>query len=248
MKKFILVSAIIFLFCSVFAFDELWQKASALAESSKNLVAGKTTVDMKIAGKKENDPINAEMKMVFATFVGEDGELKTEVVSHELISDADDEIDVSVDASDKGSDNDKKKGDFDLSLGSSSSSNIGIFRETNPKNLTVKPIKETQHINGKMCQGYDVQFTPDGDKKQRIAGKMWIEIVSGIPIMFDFKMSKTPMFVKSIQTKAYYTFNEEKQQIFVEKAESYTISSILFIRVAMDMFMTFEDFFEFEKP
>ena len=263
MKKSFSILILLCFVCSAYAFDDLWQKARVFAENSKGLIAGKMTMEIEMTEEKMPDA-RAGSRMVYISFLGEDGNIVTELISNEeysigmddlfddeeldeeelqLFSELDDFDDFEeIDSSQGNSQNNPMS---DMNFGGVNLNEM--FLETNKRNITVNRSRNTKIINDIHCQAYEVRYSPSGKRKDRVEGIVWLEIDKGVPVLSEMSPTRKPVFVKSMDMNTYFGFDEEINVFFSEAAVINTSISFLGKRMNMVMTMTQEDFWFYTK-
>ena len=270
MKKIILVFLILTFICTVYAFDELWQKAQALAENSWRLVPGRSIVSSLTVSDNQSMRIGFDFEV--AHTLDTDGNILTEIISYTTIDDfgVDFREILSENMEELFEDelNEMFDGDFDIEefeMGESfefiSEKEIndiaddffkdmipkrtGMFFETNSRNITVNRTRETKMINSRFCQAYEVSYTNTGRRRDRDDVIVWLEVSTGAPVLTESRPRRTPPFVRSVIINTHYVFNEETNQFFVELFETVTEISILRQRMSMTLSVRRGDYWEY---
>ena len=230
MKKLVITLLTLCLVTTVFAFDELWQKAQKISENSWNLVPGKTTQLNKMTDDKKNEMV-MDLEVIVLHSLADNGSVLNELVTAKNMGE-----DLDPD--------DNKQIEGILSQDKTPSKD-GMFFETNPKNLTVNVLRESKNINGKDCQAYSVRYLPDGNKKEALEGKVWLDKKTGAPVLAELTMSKTPMFVKSVDMKTHYLFEQGK--VYPDKIEVVMSISALGKKITNETTILMHDYWEYPE-
>ena len=273
MKKTLLTMLLIAMISSIFAIDDLWKKAQTLAENSWNLVPGKTTTTVETFQNGVSQ--GPGVTVVKSVYLSEEGKIISEIIPQEneppalKIEDLEnlEELLGSLPGSESGQTRvlTLSGSDIDMSnlpagthtvrhVQTSSESHQdltpkkeGIFFEKNKKFLTLKKIRGTKTIEGKICQGYSYDYTKTGLKKDREQGTIWLDITTGAPVFKEPTAPKDLLATETTISNVYYGYNAETSQFYTERIESNSDISIPIANLKMNMKRTIieEDHWEY---
>jgi hypothetical protein len=232
MKKLLVCLLLLTFVCSVFAYDELWQKAQAIAENSWNLVPGKTTVQSENITTTSKYTFKLGYEIVVGLSLGEDGAIKSELIS-KSIHDNYDELKKNTgipkaDLNNLKRELDDVKASFNNQVNEQLSDDDkpeknGIFFENDRKILTLNKQKKTQVIEGKTCSVYRYKYRP-ADKKETQEGTVWLDTETGAIVQMQRSLDndRMPLEIRKYATpelKATYQYDAELNRTYPVKQE-----------------------------
>ena len=241
MKKLLLTMLLLTIVISIFAFDELWQKAQAVMENSKNMTPGTLAQHFESISKNPKFEFQLGYEIIVSFAPDEDGNTVTNLVSRRTFDNYDDlrkntgiprsdllDMRKAVDelkASINGISNDMLNKDMDSDeFEGNDITWFGVFFETDPKKLQLSPQKKLQVMNGVNCQVYKVKYMPDGNKKNTETGTIYLNAETGVPVYssFDLRNMKLPLELKLIKDPAmntHYTYDAERNMALPSRTE-----------------------------
>jgi len=229
MKKLVTCIMLMGIISSVFAIDELWQKAQKISQNSWRLVPGKTTERLKMIDPKKNE-IQSNEEIIVKHSLGNNKNVLNKLVLATKNGEALDPEEKRVKKILSKDNTPKKK---------------GVFFETNPKYFKVKRLDEIKEINGKKCQAYEIEYIADGDKDKALKGKIYLDIITGSPVLSELQLVNTPMSVENVDMVTHYNFDNKKNQVYVSKKEIHTLVSMFFVKAKMEGIVLMEDYWEY---
>ena len=249
---------IIIIIYSAYPIDDLWRKAQSLAENSWRLVPGKTTTIIETfqGGVSQGNPTT----IVKSIYLSEEGKIVSETLPMETelpelkLEDLEnlEELLSSLPSQEgshtkvitlSGSDLDMSNlppGMHTVQTSHHTPKDLtpkkeGIFFEKNKKFLTLKKVKGTKTIEGKLCRGYRYDYTKTGLKKDREQGTIWLDTTTGVPVLKEPAASKDLLATESTISNVYYGFNPETRQFYTERIEATTDISIPIVNLKMNI-------------
>ncbi|MCK9330984.1 MAG: hypothetical protein PHY08_12480 [Candidatus Cloacimonetes bacterium] len=205
MKKILFLIAILIISINIYAFDNLWQKAQQYAENGWKMVPGYIH-QVNVMKNEKTDEVMSQMDVKISTKLND-----FEIIENELI-----EAFINDEPADENTQEIKSLLEAD-----NTPSRKGMFLTEDTENIKVKDLNSLSEINGIKVSSYQVKFTTldENNKKQILEGTVWLDSQTGRPVLSEMTMKKTPMFVKSIDVKTYYGFNDEGQYFYPDKVE-----------------------------
>ncbi|MCL1827293.1 MAG: hypothetical protein FWG20_04540, partial [Candidatus Cloacimonetes bacterium] len=227
MKRIIITLLIITCIGSLFAFDDLWEKARDMIAKGEDYNPGNFAMSFESISRKPAYEFRLGYEVIIAITPNEEGKAVASLVSKKTSDNYADlkdnkgipraeviEMRKSVDelkagitklANDMVESQNESLGKEDLE--DNDLVWLGIFKETNPKNLILSPQKKQVSMNGKTCQVYKVKYIPEGDKKKTENGTVYLDIETGCPVysVFDLRSLKLPLELKLIKDPAMKT-------------------------------------------
>ena len=266
MKKLLVTMLVLTIMTSVFAFDELWQKAQAVMENSKNMTPGTLAQHFESISKNPKFEFKLGYEIIVSFAPGEAGSTVTSLVSRRTFDNFSDlrtnkgipnsdliEMRKAVDemkASINGISNDMLNKDMDSDELEGNDLNwFGVFQETDPKKLNLSPQKKLQSMNGVTCQVYKVKYMPDGNKKNTETGTIYLNAQTGVPVYssFDLRNMKLPLELKLITDPAmntHYTYDAEKNMALPSRVEINISIPFMGTTSSMNTLITMGDYWE----
>ena len=266
MKKLIVTLLILTIMVSVFAFDELWQKAQAVMENSKKMTPGTLAQHFESISKNAKYDFQLGYEIIVSFAPGEDGNTVTSLVSRRTFDNYNDlrnntgiprsdllDMRKAVDelkASINGISNDMLNKDMDSEELEGNDLNwFGVFQETDPKKLVLSPQKKFQTMNGVTCQVYKVKYMPDGNKKNTETGTIYLNAETGVPVYssFDLRNMKLPLELKLITDPAmntHYTYDAERNLALPSRVEINISIPFMGNTSSMNTLITMGDYWE----
>ena len=261
MKKAFFTMLIIVIISSAYPIDDLWKKAQDLAENSWRLVPGKTTTTVETfqGGVTQG----AGTTIVKSIYLSEDGKIVSETLPMEnelpvlKLEDLEnlEELLTTLPNHEEGQTRvlTLSDSDFDMSnlpAGTHTIQHVaslpdtkndltpkkeGIFFEKNKKFLTLKKVKGTKTIEGKLCQGYKYDYTKTGLKKDREQGTIWLDTITGSPVLKEPTAPKDLISTETTISNVYYGYNYNTRQFYPKRIESMTNISVPIVNLKMNI-------------
>ena len=266
MIKYVFTVFLILTITTIFAFDELWQKAQTIMENSKNYVPGTLAQHWESVTKKPGYEFRLGYEIIIGHALGEEGKTETSLISRNTFDNYNDlRNNPGIPRNDI---LDMRKAVDELKSGINSISNsmlnkdmdaeelddrdilwTEIFTETDPKKLVLTPQKRDQNIGGNTCRVYKVRYMPDGKKKNSQTGTIYLDTVTGVPVLsvFDILDLGLPLEIKlprNPEMRTYYSYDVENNIAHPSRVEIKISIPFMGITSEMNTMITMGDYWE----
>ena len=239
MKKIILVFLILTFICTVYAFDELWQKAQEIAENSWRLVPGQTTMQISFR-EGRNEMRNMGFTARISHTLNEDNTIYSTLLSLENRGDT------SSDEEEPDIEELSELREFRDLLEAMSKDMIptreGMFFETDTRNIRVRRQNQTRRIGRRQCQAFEVRYSPSGRRSERIEGTVWLEIDTGVPVLAEMQI---PMLNERRSSNVSYGYDAATNQYFTSRVEDTSTQTFYEVNYSVVGVLTYENYWEF---
>lgn len=211
--------------------DSLWQKAAKIAEKNWNLVPGYTIRIDRLLNK------DGEVESVTEVWVKHT--LKDSLTIENTI------IKALVDSQEV---SEEKYSQFaQYTSQDMRPENKSLFHNTSPDNPLVTRTEELREIDGRLCVGYEYEYTLEDSENGSMtqAGMIWIDRETGAPMYLEFEAGVLPKMVKSMEGFALYSFDTTDETWYAVKTVTNMEIKLLFVTRRMQSEIQYKDYWEY---
>lgn len=213
--------------------DSLWLKAVALSEKNQDLVPGTIESYMQQVdkhGKPKNEDKYHQSSVRLS--LRDDGEIEYETVK--VIKDGED-------ITEEERDKEKEKSEKDEDSESHEMEGYHPFDPDSQGRLSIERQDETELLDGKSMVVYEFTEQPEDDEDEKVTGKVWFDVATGVPAKLEYTTDPLPKRVKRMITTLKYNYFPP-DSLVVGSVSVEATGGILFIKRHFHVDMTFDEY------
>jgi hypothetical protein len=240
MKRILLITLLLAITISAYSFDALWQKAQELAENSWRLVPGTSALTMSYQAPGQRSP---GFTVRISHTLGEDNEIISEIISfvaHDERFARDAELEDLADIA--GSEQ-----FVDLMEQMSEQlrpTHYSMFTETDTRNIRVRRTREQRRIGRRDTIGFNVRFTPEGRRGDRMEGTVFLCLETGSPILAEMVV---PTLDARFNHNTSFSFDAENQRFMQTRNQVETVTQSWGMTVTVSLTLVMDGHWEFPE-